>query len=252
MSRVLILLPSHDFDPSEAGIPWRILSDAGHETVFATPDGKPAQADPRMLDGRGLGPWRDLLRADARGRAAHEAMRTSTAFQNPISHQEASIDGCQALLLPGGHAPRMREYLESERLQAIVAAAFGAGRVVGAVCHGVVLAARARDGQGRSVLHDRRTTALTRLQELTAWNLTRLWLGDYYRTYPQTVQAEVTAVLDDPAQFETGPLPLRRDTPDALQRGFVVQDRNYVSARWPGDVHRFSATLASMLGGGEG
>ena len=46
----------------------------GHEVRFATPDGTPARADPRMLHGDGLGPWRHLLRADANGRAAHDAM----------------------------------------------------------------------------------------------------------------------------------------------------------------------------------
>jgi hypothetical protein len=29
---------------------------------------------------------------------------------------------------------------------------------------------------------------------------------------------------------------------------FVVRDRNYVSARWPGDVHTFAKTFAGMLG----
>ena len=30
---------------------------------------------------------------------------------------------------------------------------------------------------------------------------------------------------------------------------FVVRDRNYVSARWPGDAHTFAKTFAGMLQG---
>ena len=85
--------------------------------------------------------------------------------------------------------------LESRELQALVAATFEQGKPVGAICHGVVLAARACNAHGRSVLHGRRPTALTRQMELTAWALTVLWLGRYYRTYPITVQNEVSAAF---------------------------------------------------------
>ena len=35
---------------------------------------------------------------------------------------------------------------------------------------------------------------------------------------------------------------LRDETPS-----FVVRDGNYVSARWPGDVHAFAKTLAQVI-----
>ena len=124
---------------------------------------------------------------------------------------------------------------------------FLARKSVGAICHGVVLAARSKAASGRSVLHGRKTTALLQRQELLAWNLTRGWLGDYYRTYPQTVQAEVTEALASPEDFIAGPLPLRRDTPDNPRPGFALRDGNYVSARWPGDAHRFAELFAAAL-----
>jgi protease I len=111
----------------------------------------------------------------------------------------------------------------------------------------VVLAARAQTESGRSVLYGRKTTALTRSQELTAWGLTVTWLGNYYRTYPETVQSEVTRALAQPSDFETGPFALRRDSPANTTEGFTVRDGNYLSARWPGDAHRFAAEYAAML-----
>jgi protease I len=145
----------------------------------------------------------------------------------------------------------MREYLDSTLLQSAVAGFFERDRPVAAICHGTVLAARSRvtraDAGGRSVLYGRRTTGLTRQLEMLAWRLTRHRLGDYYRTYPQTVQDEVAAALRSPADFLVGPPALLRDS-DRLQRvGFTVRDGNYLSARWPGDAHRFAHEFAGLL-----
>jgi hypothetical protein len=83
---------------------------------------------------------------------------------------------------------------------------------------------------------------------LTGWQLTRLWLGDYYRTYPTTVQAEVTAALASARDFESGPrFTVLRDSPDHLGRGFTVRDGNYLSGRWPGDCHRLAAEYVDLV-----
>ena len=86
--------------------------------------------------------------------------------------------------------------------------------------------------------------------ELIAWRLTRHYLGDYYRTYPTTVEDEVRSALARPEDFITGPLPLRRDSAVRLGVGFTVRDGDYLSARWPGDAHRFAAEFAAMIGQG--
>ena len=39
MPKVLILIPSLDFDPSEVSIYLKILNDKGIEIIFSTPDG---------------------------------------------------------------------------------------------------------------------------------------------------------------------------------------------------------------------
>ena len=236
-------------------MPWRVLTEAGHACIFATPDGAPAQADQRMLKGIGLGLLGPMLRAQANAVADHDRMAQSAAYREPISWS-AIADGLaaqrfDAVLLPGGHAPGMREYLESPLLQSAVSAFFERDLPVAAICHGTVLAARSRvpqgDNAGRSVLYGRRTTGLTRQLEMLAWRLTRHRLGDYYRTYPQTVQEEVAAALRSPLDFLTGTPALLRDS-DRMQRvGFTVRDGRYLSARWPGDAHRFAYALVGML-----
>ncbi len=45
----------------------------------------------------------------------------------------------------------------------------------------------------------------------------------------------------------SGPLPLKRDSLEHPEHGFCVRDGNYLSARWPGDAHRFALELVAML-----
>jgi protease I len=203
MAKILIPLPDQGFDPTEVAVPWKTWRDLGHRIVFATPLGRVASADPRMVTGEGLGPLAGLLRADARGREAYAAVRQSIEFRHPIAWGDMGAVEVDALFLPGGHAPGMKPYLESMDVQAKVVSMFAAHRPVGAICHGVIVAARAKEASGRSVLHGRKTTALTRRMEMAAWWLTRWWLGDYYRTYPETVEDEVRRALASPE----GPAP---------------------------------------------
>jgi putative intracellular protease/amidase len=52
LARVLIPLPDRDFDVTEVAVPWRLLSEAGHQVVFCTEKGgSPPAADPLLLTG---------------------------------------------------------------------------------------------------------------------------------------------------------------------------------------------------------
>ncbi|HUP91346.1 MAG TPA: type 1 glutamine amidotransferase domain-containing protein [Solimonas sp.] len=280
---ILVPLPARDFDPTEVAVSWKILRDAGHHVSFATPDGEAGAADPVMLSGDGLDLWGRvpvlkkvkvfgaMLRAHPPARAAYAELLRDREFQNPTRHAELHAGAFDALLLPGGHAKGMREYLESEKLQGVVAEFFDANKPVAAVCHGVVLAARSISKRtGKSVLHGLRTTALTWKLEKSAWDLTRAfarrWDPDYYRTYGEepgeapgyrSVQAEVTRALARPEDFvDVDPEAAHhfrkssgmfRDNIKDARPAWVVRERNYVSARWPGDVHTFAKVFAELL-----
>lgn len=244
--RVLVPLPDRDFDVTEVAVPWRVLTRAGAEVVFATEKGgaRPA-ADPLLLTGVIFG----QLGAAAEPCAFYRELEKTRAFERPPSWNDldpASFDG---LVLPGGHAPGMKPYLESESLAKKVAAFAALGRPLGAICHGVLVMARTRDASGKSLLATRRTTCLPRYMERIAWLLTAWKLGRYYRTYPVYVEDEVRAALDDPArQFVRGPVSLvSRGTDTDDRAAFVVEDGPYVSARWPGDAYLFAKRLLARL-----
>src|SRR5262249_42495565 len=127
-------------------------------------------------------------------------------FNAPVAWTDLRPADFGALLLPGGHAPGMRQYLSSAALQTKVAEFWALGRPVGAICHGVLGLARTKDQvTGRSVIADRRTTCLPKYMERGAYYLTAWRLGRYYRTYSAYVEDEVRAALASPAQFVRGP-----------------------------------------------
>jgi putative intracellular protease/amidase len=246
LAKVLIPLPDRDFDVTEVAVPWHVLANAGHEVVFATErGGDRPHADPRLLTGVLFG----RLGAAPEARDDYAKMTRDSAFNSPVSWGDIDVAAYDALLLPGGHAPGMRQYLGSAELQTRVADFWKLQRPVAAICHGVLVLARSIDPDtGRSVLSAERTTCLPKYMERSAYLLTAWRLGRYYRTYPAYVEAEVRAALDDAAQFVRGPRVVsKRGTPTDHTPAFSVRSGRYLSARWPGDAYLFAQEFRDML-----
>lgn len=246
MARVLVPLPDNDFDVTEVAVPWRLLTRAGHEVVFATERGgaRPA-ADPLLLTGVLFG----QLGAEVQPKQFYGELSEAREFKAPIAWASIAPSDYNALLLPGGHAPKMKQYLGSSLLQGKVAEFWALGRPVAAICHGVVLLARAKDANGQSVLRSARTTCLPKYMERIAYYLTAWKLGRYYRTYDAYVEDEVRAALANPSkQYVRGPIELtNRGTETDDSAAFVVEDGRYISARWPGDAYLFAKKLIERL-----
>ena len=286
---VIIPLPLNDFDPTEVAIPWKILCESGVKVFFATPDGAAPQADNMMLTGEGLDPWGWIpfikkirliglmLRADKHARRAYQALLQDPHFQSPYKYKTLKVDDFDGLLLPGGHAPRMKPYLENSELQSFVADFFestnsqGHNKPIAAICHGVVLAARSISKKThKSVLHGKKTTALTWDLEKSAWAITkyfaRFWDPNYYRTYIESpsdpaaywsVEHEIKRALANEDDFLKVPKNnphyftktsgMARDSVNNTKPAWVVQDGNYLSARWPGDAHTLAFEFIRKL-----
>lgn len=244
--RIVIPVPDHDFDTTEVAVPWRLLTRAGHEVVFATERGDVAACDPLLLGGVIFG----KLGAAPEPRAFYNELERSPEFRAPIRYDAIDPQSFAGIILPGGHAKGMKQYLESETVREKVAAFFALGRQVAAICHGVVVLARTRQAGGhKSVIHARRTTCLPKWMERSAYFMTAWKRGRYYRTYDAYVEDEVRAVLDDPQkQFVRGPFGnSKRGTATDHAPAMVVGDGNYLSARWPGDAYLFANRFAERL-----
>ncbi len=244
MATILIPVPDNDCDVTEVAVPWALLTRAGHRVVFATEAGAVARADPLLLTGVIFG----KLGAEPEAKTFYHRLEASDEWRHPLRWADLDVTVFDGVVLPGGHAPGMRQYLGSDVLQAKVAAFWELGRPVGAICHGVLVLARARCADGRSPLYGRRTTCLPGYMERAAY-LTTAWMrGRYYRTYPKYVEREVREALASPDDFVRGPRELsHRGTDTDDRHAFVVEDGNYVSARWPGDAYLFAKRFMARL-----
>lgn len=240
-------LPDTDFDTTEIAVPWKLLTEAGHRVVFTTergPAGPAPACDPLLLSGVLFG----QLGAEPEPIAFYRELTEQPAFQQPLPWGTFDPNDADALLLGGGHAPGMRQYLGSTELQGKIAQFFTTQKPVAAICHGVLVLARSQSADGVSVLRDYKTTCLPKYMERSAYLLTAWKLGKYYRTYDAYVEDEVKAALASPSQFVRGPRTLvKRGTRHNDRPAFVVEDRHYVSARWPGDAYLFARRLLERL-----
>lgn len=241
---IIVPLPDRDFDVTEVAVPWRLLTDAGYRVVFATEDGATPAADPRLITGVVFG----KLGARPEAIAWYRELERAPELVAPRRWRDLDPEEFAGLLLAGGHAPGMKQYLGSELVHRFIARFWRSGRPVAAICHGVLALARATGDDGRSVLHGRRTTCLPKYMERSAYLLTFWRLGRYYRTYPAYVEDEVRAAVGDPAGFVRGPRTLTaRGTREDDGPAFVVEDGAYVSARWPGDAYLFARRFLAKL-----
>ena len=239
-------LPDRDFDTTEVAVPWRLLRDAGHTVTFATESGATPACDPRLLSGVLFG----KLGAADEPKRFYAELEEAPEFRATVPWGTIDVGAFDGLILPGGHAPGMRQYLGSAELHDKVAAFWRRGLPVGAICHGVLVLARARDvATGKSVIAAARTTCLPKYLERNGYLLTFWKLGRYYRTYDAYVEDEVRGALDDPdEQFVRGPrVATRRGTATDDRPAFVVEDGRYVSARWPGDAYLFTRKFLERL-----
>jgi len=244
MATVLVPLPDRDFDVTEVAVPWKLLREAGHDVVFATEAGAQPACDPLLLTGVVFG----KLGARDEPIAFYREMEHAPEFKAPRAWADCHERDFDALFLAGGHAPGMRQYLGSERVQQIVSEFFAGDKPIAAICHGVLVAARAKRADGKSVLAGHRTTCLPKYMERAAFFSTFWRRGRYYRTYPAYVEDEVRAALDKPEDFERGPRELsKRGTRDDDTAAFVVEDGRYISGRWPGDAYLLGKKLVERL-----
>ena len=244
MATVLVPLPDHDFDVTEVAVPWKLLREAGHTPVFATEAGQAPACDPLLITGVVFG----KLGARPDAIACYRELEHAPEFTAPRRWSECRAADFDALFLAGGHAPGMRQYLGSAEVQRLAVEMFATDRPIAAICHGVLVLARARRADGTSVLHGLRTTCLPKYMERAAFYSTFWRRGRYYRTYPAYVEDEVRAALAHPEDFERGPRVLSaRGTRDDDTPAFVVEDGRYVSARWPGDAYLIAKRLIARL-----
>ncbi|KAF7561097.1 hypothetical protein G7046_g3054 [Stylonectria norvegica] len=238
---------THSIATAETSVPFVAFKNAGFDVQFATEKAVSPRCDKVLIEGFGqkiLGAAQSVLKDYA-------TMLESTEWKNPHAWSTPgfSLDPYAFVFLPGGHDKAVRQVLDSTTVQALLASYFPKtqrkDRVkgVGAICHGVLALANAKGSDGQSILRDCTTTTLPgRFEQVAYWG-TRLFLGDYYKTYgagSEDVEDAVKKCLKDPKRQFQGSLGLSP---------FVVEDKqcNYISARFPADAEEMSRKMVDLI-----
>ncbi|KAI0836196.1 class I glutamine amidotransferase-like protein [Hypoxylon sp. FL0890] len=243
--KVLFMMADYGHDPTETAVPYTAFKDAGYEIQFATENGKQPRCDKKMLEGF----TQKLLGAKKQVVHLYKKMAVSEEMRNPLSWSEPdfTLDPFDLVVFPGGHEKGVRQIIESPIVHKLVVDYFPktkrpSKKVVGAICHGVMVLAESKDADGKSVIRDCNTTALPAKFEQVAYWGTRAVLGDYYKTYghgSENVEDSVKKVLANPSQFKANLNP----------GAFIVEDEkyNYISARYPGDTELFAEEIIKLF-----
>jgi putative intracellular protease/amidase len=145
---------------AELSHPFWELTEHGYEVDVASPDGGPLQADP-LSDPR-----------DASGYSADDLI--SLGFINSPRHMKlvdeskplAAIrtDDYDGALFVGGQGP-MYTFWSDERVHALVASLYEAGKVTAVICHATCVLLKTRVGDGRLLVEDKTWTGFANSEE---------------------------------------------------------------------------------------
>ena len=159
--RVLIVATSCNHLPSghptglwaeEFAVPYMAFADAGIDVVVASPAGGVVPIDEKSKPSD----------SDAREWAPALAALQSTAALAAVQGQDFDL-----IFLPGGHGPLV-DLATDATLQDMLSRQDGAGRLIGAVCHGPAGLLHVQRGDGAPLLKGRRVTGFTNTEERLA------------------------------------------------------------------------------------
>lgn len=133
--------------------PYRLLVEAGHQVVVATPGGVVPVADEGSLAPEANGDH------DVRPELA-----AVVGLRAPLRLEEVDVADYDAIYYPGGHGP-MEDLAVDPTSGALITATLDAGRPLAAVCHGAAALLAARRADGTHAVAGRRVTAFSDAEE---------------------------------------------------------------------------------------
>lgn len=136
----------------EVAVPYLAFTDAGYQVDIVSIKGGKAPFDPGSIKPKG------------QNNATIERFLADAEAQKKVQHTpplaKTDVSGYDAIFFPGGHGA-MWDLPQDAHVTRIVEAAHAAGKVIGAVCHGVAALVSARTSDGQSIVAGKRVNAFT-------------------------------------------------------------------------------------------
>lgn len=198
--------------------PYRILTAAGIEVVFATPGGAPAPLQANSLDESMTGS------ATRTAELQHQLDDLRDRLAHPLDLAAMNAGTLDALFIPGGTGP-MEDLYQNAHLGQLLTELKGRGAVIATACHGTIGLLSALDTAG-------------------AWAFSGFTMTGY------TNEEEAMGGPGDAAPF-TLETKLRSAGADYVSAGpweqFVVTDRNLITGQNPASAAEVARQLVAAL-----
>jgi putative intracellular protease/amidase len=197
--------------------PYKLLTDAGHEVVVATPEGNTPNVDMMSLRPSMVGGEQAALDLEAIIRSA-EVIRRALAVPN------VRLEDYDAVYLPGGHGP-MQDLAYDAGVGRLLTAALASGKPLAIVCHAPasILSTRIH---GESPFKGYHVTCFTNEEEEAVGLASRTqWL----------LETEIQEKVG--VQFSRGP----------IWEPYMVEDRNLITGQNPHSAAVLGDRLLKVL-----
>jgi putative intracellular protease/amidase len=225
MPSALFVVSEHGYWGEECIEPLQTLDEAGVDITVATPTGDPPVVDERSVDPDNVG--------EETAQRVSEADETDERLNDPIPLAEASADGYDAVVFPGGHGTEWDINQDSDARGILRDAVAGEAGKALVVCHAVGILAFTRTDDGDLLADGRDVTGFPNEWEEGIVDENDLMPDG--RKLPYWVEDEVkTAGADWDAELDA-------DTS-------VTVDGDLVTGRGPGSSAVAAETLLAELG----
>ena len=197
--------------------PYKILTDAGHEVVVATPGGTIPVADMMSLRPAMAGGEQGALELE-------DIIRSAEVMRRPLQLSDIRLEDYDAVYVPGGHGP-MQDLAVDADAGRLMTAQLASGRPLAIVCHGpsVLLATRIH---GESPFRGYRVTCFANEEE------------EGVGLAPQCQW-----LLEDELKDKVGV----RFSRGPIWEPYIVQDRNLITGQNPNSAAVVAERLLKIL-----
>ncbi|WP_329242135.1 type 1 glutamine amidotransferase domain-containing protein [Streptomyces sp. NBC_01478] len=201
----------------EFAAPYKLITEAGHDVVVATPNGVTPNVDMMSLRPSMTGGEQGALDLE-------EIIRSAEVMRRPLQLSDVRVEDYDAVYLPGGHGP-MADLAWDADVGRILTAQLASGRPLAIVCHGpsAILATRIH---GVSPFKGYRMTCFTNDEEEGVGLASRVtWL----------LETELKDKIG--VEFSRG----------EIWKPYMVEDRNLITGQNPDSAAVLGERLLELL-----
>ncbi|MEV6544039.1 MULTISPECIES: type 1 glutamine amidotransferase domain-containing protein [unclassified Streptomyces] len=201
----------------EFAAPYKLITEAGHEVVVATPNGVTPNVDMMSLRPSMAGGEQGALDLE-------EIIRSAEVMRRPLQLSDVRLEDYDAVYLPGGHGPMADLALDAD-VGRILTAQLASGKPLAIVCHGpsAILATRIH---GESPFKGYRMTCFTNDEEEGVGLASRVtWL----------LETELKDKIG--VEFSRG----------EIWKPYMVEDRNLITGQNPDSAAVLGERLLELL-----